>query len=64
MIGVDVIGVEVIETHHPLAALEQRLCDGGADEAGGAGEQGGHGRVGLKKASDSRWATQARPKSQ
>ena len=35
-----VIGVEVIEPHHPLAALEQRLGDGGADEAGGAGEEG------------------------
>ena len=37
-----VIGVEVIQPHHPLAALEQRFSDGGADEAGGAGEEGGH----------------------
>ena len=37
-----VVRVEVIEPHHPLAALEQRLGDGGADEAGGGGEEGGH----------------------
>ena len=35
-----VIGVEVIEPHNPLAPVEQRFSDGGADEAGGAGEEG------------------------
>jgi hypothetical protein len=35
-----VVRIEGIESHHPLAALEQRFSDGGADEAGGASEEG------------------------
>ena len=58
-----VVGIEVIEPHHSLAALEQRLGDGGADEAGGAGEEGDHGEVGSGQASDSPWSAQTRPKS-
>ena len=38
-----VLGVEVVETHHPLATLQQPLHHGRTDEAGRPGDQNGAG---------------------
>ena len=38
-----VIGVEVVETHHPLTTGKQPVHHGRTDEAGGPGDQNGAG---------------------